>query len=265
MSAKNIPIVAFKLGENVQIENLKKAYKGEIYASSPFEVFIQLGEYSFICIQRNGEIACSDCDELIVSNFIEFTIEFIDIPINSTTILKKKFTIEFKIDAPQKFLYNSLQTPKINVEIIQIILLNVNQSICLDYFTKVTSEMLIKTKIFSKELEIRGKLKISKSNLMKFIGETLYIQNQFVDVIYHNDEPQNSWNDESLMILNERLSKTFKLKQRFREVECTLKIIDLNLKTFAQFIQHRENHKMEWVIIILIFCELLNIIFKKHN
>ena len=163
------------------------------------------------------------------------------------------------------FKFNSVQTPKITPEVIQLILLNINQSLSLDYFTKTTSDIHQKTTDLSKELEMRGRLKISKSNLMRFIGTILNTQNQFVDTIYYNNEPESVWEDEYLAQLNDGLSKTFKLKKRFEEVDYKLNIIDLNLKVFAQLVQHRENHKMEWVIIILIFFELLNIIVGKHN
>ncbi len=265
MSVQIIPIVGFKIAKSIHLEQLKKDYKGEIVSSSPFEVFIKLSEFSFINLQQSGEISCSDCDESTISKFIDFTSGYIEHHLSATYIFKEDFSIEFNSESLLFFKYNSVIIPELIPEVIQLILLNINQSVSLDYFTKVTSEIHQKTTILSKELEIRGRLKISKSNLMRFIGTILNTQNQFVETIYYNDEPDSVWEDEYLSQLNEGLSKTFKLKKRFEEVDYKLNIIDLNLKVFAQLVQHRENHKMEWVIIVLIFFELLNIIIGKHN
>lgn len=266
MSTQIIHIVAFKLGESIQIDRLQKAYVGEVYSSSPFEVFFRLNQYSFIYVHRNGEVACSDCDEMTINNFIDFSTQYIGNAVSDiTTVCKECFKIEFCVESPLVFKCNSVQLPILDPGVIRLVLLNIIQSVSLHDFTQRVSDILLKTTNLSKELEKRGRLKISKSNLMNLLGSVLNLQNQFVDSVYNMNEPKNTWEDEYLLLLNEGLSKTFRLKKRYKKVDHALKNIDLSLKTFAQIVQHRENYRMEWVIITLIFLELLNIIVGRHN
>ena len=139
-----------------------------------------------------------------------------------------------------------------------------SQSVLLDYFTALSQDFLNETAKFSRELELRGKLSIPKTKLMKFIGKTLNTQNRIIDSLYFLDAPDTVWENEYLSQINNGLSRTFNLKTRFREIEYTLKIIDNNLRTFAQLVQHRESNKMELIIIFLIFFEILNALFGKH-
>ena len=99
---------------------------------------------------------------------------------------------------------------------------------------------------------------------MKVIGKTLNTQNRIVDNLYFLDAPDTVWENEYLSQINSGLSKIFKTKTRFREVEYTLRIIDNNLRSFAQLVQHRDSNKMEVIIIFLILFEVLNAIFGRH-
>jgi len=99
---------------------------------------------------------------------------------------------------------------------------------------------------------------------MKFIGKTQMTQNRIIDNLYFLDAPDTVWENEYLSQINNGLSKIFKMKTRFREVEYTLHIIDNNLRTFAQLVQHRDSSKMELIIIFLILFEVLNALFGRH-
>jgi uncharacterized Rmd1/YagE family protein len=261
---QKIKIIAYQLGKNINIKNFKTKYKGTIYSSSSTEIFIQKGDHSYIYVQNYGEVVFSDCDERSIKEFIDFAMIFVDGPIISGKEYKEDFVIEVNPDHKLNFGYNSIMVPEINADVIKITMLNVSQSVVLDYFTELSQSLLFETAKFTKELELRGKLSISKTKLMKFIGKILNTQNRIIDNLYFIDAPDTVWDIEYLSKINHGLSRIFNLKTRFREVEYTLKSIDNNLRTFSQLVQHRESHKMEWIIIILIFFEILNAIFGRH-
>lgn len=258
MLLQKVKIVAYRLGENIHLKNFKGAYEGSILSSTLTEVFIKKGEYSYIYIQNYGEVAFSNCDESTINEFIFFLKRFVDAPVLPGKEYKEDFLIEVNPDHKLNFEYNSIQVPEINADVIKIAMLNVSQSVVLDYFTELSQNLLQETAQFTKELELRGKLSISKTKLMKFIGKILNIQNRITDNLYFLDAPDTVWDIEYLSQINNGLSGMFNLKTRFREVEYTLKIIDNNLRTFAQLVQHRDSNKMEWIIIFLILFEVLN-------
>ena len=262
MLLQRIQIVAYQLGEDIQLKNFKAAYDGGIYSSSSTEVFIKKGDYSYIYVQNYGEVAFSNCDERTMKEFISFISQFVDAPVYPGKEYKEDFVIEVNPEHQLKFEYNSIQVPEINADVIKIAMLNVSQSAVLDYFTEISQELLFQTAKYIQELEIRGKVSISKKSLMKFIGKTLRIQNRIVDNIYFLDAPDTVWDNEYLAQIDDGLSRTFKLKTRFREIDYTLKIIDNNLHTFSQLVQHRDSTKLEWIIIFLILFEVINALIR---
>ncbi len=263
MPLQKVRIVAYQLGENIHLKNFKAAYEGPVLSSSTSEVFIKKGTTSYIYVQNYGEVAFSDCDDTVINEFIEFVRPFVDVPLLRGKEYKEDFLIEVDPEHKLYFDYNSIQVPEINADVIKIAMLNVSQSVVLDYFTELAQSLLRETAQFSKELEQRGKLSLTNRNLMKFMGKILNIQNRITDNLYFLDAPDTVWEIEYLSQINTGLSKIFNLKTRFREVEYTLKIIDNNLRTFSQLVQHRDSNKMEWIIILLILFELLNALLGK--
>lgn len=264
MLLQKVKIVAYQLGENIQLKNFKAAYDGNIYSSSSTEVFIKKGDDSYIYVQNYGEVAFSNCDEVTMKAFLSFIMQFVDSPVYPGKEYKEDFVIKVNPEHQLKFEYNSIQLPEINADVIKIAMLNVSQSAVLDYFTEISQELLSQTSKYIQELELRGKVSISKKNLLKFIGKTLRIQNRIVDNIYFLDAPDTVWDNEYLSQIDDGLSRTFKLKTRFREIDYTFKIIDNNLHTFSQLVQHRDSTKLEWVIIFLILFEVVNALLGKH-
>lgn len=57
--------------------------------------------------------------------------------------------------------------------------------------------------------------------------------------------------------------KHFDLRVRFSEIEYTLRIIEDNLSVFREISQHRESNILEWIVIMLILVEVLNLLITK--
>ena len=228
------------------------------------DLYIKKGDYSYIYVQNYGDVSFSDCDEKSIQDFISFLTPFIDVSTFTGKEYMEDFVVEINPDLPLSFGYNSMQVPEISADVIRIAMLNVNQSVVLDYFTELCQNILFETNKHTQELELRGKVGISKIKLMKLIGKTLNIQNRITDSLYFLDVPDTVWEVEYLSEINSGLSRTFNLKTRFKEIAYTLKIIDNNQQTFAQIVQHRDANKLEWIIILLIFFEVMNALFGKY-
>lgn len=261
--SQKVKIVAYLIGEKIQMAELLATLTGVIYSSTSTEIFIHIEGNSYVYIQNYGEISFANCSETIINEYIAMVLPFV----TNRMVLPKQYKEDFVIEVDSShhinFRYTSIQVPEINGDVIKIVMLNVSQSVVLDYFTDLSLGLLRNTSQFTLELELKGKLGIAKKELMRFIGKALNTQNRIIDNLYFIDAPDTVWENEYLAKINTGLSRTFDLKTRFREVEYTLKIIDNNLRTFAQLVQHRDSNKLEWIIIFLILFEILNIIFEK--
>ncbi|HYC85198.1 MAG TPA: RMD1 family protein, partial [Chryseosolibacter sp.] len=72
-----------------------------------------------------------------------------------------------------------------------------------------------------------------------------------------------TWEDEDLDKLYHGLIKHFDLRVRFNEIEYTLKIIENNLTVFREILQQRESNLLEYIIIILILVEVVDLFLSR--
>ena len=265
MVVQKLWLVAYQLGEKINLNGFRVAYEGHgvICSSTANDLFIKKGANSYLYIQNSGEVAFSDCSESTINELLEIIYPFVGIPVAKGKEYKEEFLIEVDPDQQLSIDYNSIRLQNVNADVIKIALLNVSQSVALDYFTEISQDFLNQTTKFTIELEQRGKLRIPQKELMKFIGKTLNTQNRIIDNLYFIDAPDTVWENENLSQVNNSLSRIFNLKTRFREVEYTLKIIDNNLHTFSQLVQHQDNKIMELTVIFLILFEVVNALLSR--
>jgi required for meiotic nuclear division protein 1 len=161
------------------------------------------------------------------------------------------------------FNFDEVVLDRLDHTVIRIAMFTLAQSVALDYYHGVSDTLLNEVKGFSNQLELTGKLKISRKNMMRFIGRALNTQNQIAENIYIFDAPDLVWDDQYLDKLQQGLMKHFDLRVRFNEVEYTLRIIEDNLSVFREIIHQRESNVLEYIIILLILVEVFDLILSK--
>ena len=87
----------------------------------------------------------------------------------------------------------------------------------------------------------------------------LNIKNQISENLYIFDAPDITWESESLNQLHLALKQTFDLKDRYRYIYERTAIIKDDLELFKDIMDHRESSKLEWIIILLIFVEVVDL------
>jgi uncharacterized Rmd1/YagE family protein len=160
---------------------------------------------------------------------------------------------------PPRFEFDHLVTTRFDVKMARTAMFNLAQSVALDHYHELSETLLREVRRFTTNLEATGKLRINRKNMMKFIGRALNTQNDIADNIYIFASPEQVWDDPDLDALHQGLLKHFDLRVRVSEIEYTLRIIEDNLKVFLQISNQRESNTLEWIIIILILVEILNI------
>lgn len=183
------------------------------------------------------------------------------VPITKTssyTQLSEKIKVEI-VSGQRKVSFNKVILPDFDKEAIRMVMLNTSQSVALDRYSDITEQLLEETNEHTKYLEQYGKLDIGGNKLKRFIGRILNIKNQISENLYIFDEPDVTWENEPLNSLNHELKQTFDLKNRYRNIYERIEIIKENLGLFKDIMEHRESSRMEWIIIILILVEVLDL------
>jgi uncharacterized Rmd1/YagE family protein len=142
-------------------------------------------------------------------------------------------------------------------------MLNVSQSVALDYYSSQTEILLQETNHHTQQLEKTGRLGLSGIALKKYIGRTLNLKNKIAENLYIFDSPDVTWENERINRVDQGLKSMFDLQDRFRTIHDGLEIVKENLDLFKDLMQHRKSTALEWIIIILILVEVINLAVEK--
>jgi uncharacterized Rmd1/YagE family protein len=162
-----------------------------------------------------------------------------------------------------KISYNKIEIISADRKALRMIMLNVSQSVALDYYSEQTTQLMEDTNYHTQILEKKGRLAISGTKLKKFIGKTLLLKNRIAENLYIFDSPPETWEDERLDKLNTELKRNFELTERFRNVSEGLGIVKENLELFRDILQYRNSVFLEWIIIVLIAIEVIHFFVEK--
>ena len=176
--------------------------------------------------------------------------------------LTEEFEIETNADQ-MKLGYNKIELTSLDSNVLRLIMLNVSQSVALDHYSQMTNILLEETNYHTQILERKGRMGLRGINLKKYIGRTLNIKNRITVNLFIFDSPEETWEDENLNKLDDGLKKTFDLQARFRTILEGLAIVKENLELFKDILQYRNSTWLEWIIILLILVEVLNLFFEK--
>jgi required for meiotic nuclear division protein 1 len=258
---ETVKLCAFLVANQLDIKGIKSFLELTPIADTSSELFYSFSSEKYQYYTNYGVIIFSGYSEDEMRYAIKTVTPFHkDV---AKQVLRDDFPIEVEAGRDLSFGFNKVVVSKMDQMIIRIAMLNLAQSVALDYYNSISESLLTEVKGFTNQLEVTGKLKISRKNMMRFIGKALNAQNDIAENIYIFDAPDLTWEDEYLDKLNQGLMKHFDLKVRFSEIEYTLKIIENNLSVFRSIVHQRESLMLEFIIIILILVEVFDLFFSK--
>jgi uncharacterized Rmd1/YagE family protein len=230
-----------------------------VYSDSD-ELFYEISEDRYAYIFKYGVVSFFNYEEVDVSSFLQFIYPF------CKNRFEESLNDEFIVvtgAAENKVGYNKIDIVAADKNMLRIIMLNVSQSVTLDYYSEQTSRLMEETNYHTQILEKKGRLAVSGRSLKKFIGKTLLLKNRIAENLYIFDSPPETWEDEKLDKLYTELKRNFDLQERFRNVSEGLGIVKDNLDLFRDILQYRNSVFLEWIIIILITIEVVHYLIEQ--
>lgn len=256
-----IKIEAVQIAEFINIKKFRAEFRAEAHSGSTSEVFYALTEtYRFLYIFDYGVVVFANYDEVAKSELMRFIQNY------TTDLVNLDLSEEYKIETDDKLSKVVVKNdyvivPEINPSVLRIVMLNIGQSVALEYYEVLTDDLITSSKHYILELEKHGKLSISKTNLLKYIGKVLNVKNSIVDNLYILDDPNLVWDNEELDLLNRLLKANFDINTRFKDLDYRLQIVEDNLRLFTDVLNVRESSRLEWTIVILIVIEIMIALF----
>lgn len=258
--AETVKLHAFLVSNQIDIKGIKSLFTVKPLADSSSELFYGSGgRYQYFC--NYGLIVFAGYRDEEMKEGIKNVGSFLKEP--ATVWLRDEFQIRVEPGKGTFFEFAEAVVGKLDEKVIRVAMLNLAQSVALDFYHSVSEGLLTQVKGFANQLELTGKLKISRNNMHRFLGKALNTQNDIAENIYIFDAPDITWEDEYLDKIHQGLIKHFDLKVRFSEIEYTLRIIENNLTVFREMIHQRESNILEFIIIILILVEVFDLFITK--
>jgi required for meiotic nuclear division protein 1 len=253
-------VIALQISDNIDIKLFRSICTAELVSFDSDELFYKTGLEKYIYVFKYGVASFLNHEENEIKAFLKLLEPCYKNPIAPP--LNEEFEIEVN-KTENKFGYNKIEIINSSPDALRIIMLNVSESVALDYFSQQSSVLLETTNEQTLILEKRGKLNISGRNLKKFIGKTINLKNRITENLYILDSPPETWDDEYLYKIDSELKKTFDIQSRYRNIHEELQIIKDNLGLFIDIMHQRKSSLLEWVVIILILVEVINLIIEK--
>ena len=253
-------VVSYQIADSIDVRAFRSSYKEGIHHYDADELFYKTGEESFVYVFKYGVVCFMNYDEARRDAFMQQIAPF------CRNVFELKLSEEFEVEPnarENKFGYNKIEIVRPDIEVFRLIMLNVSQSVSLDYFSEQTNLLLEETNSHTTSLERRGRLAITGKALKMYIGKTLNLKNRISENLYIFDSPPETWEDEDLNRIDLGLKRTFDLQDRFRDIREGLEIIKENLELFKDLLQYRNSTFLEWIIIVLVFLEVLNLLLDK--
>jgi len=253
-------VVSHQIAEMIDVKGFCSAFKGDLSYSDPSELFYKTDTDQYAYVFKYGAVCFLNYDVIRMSEFLRLIRPFCKNPFEQT------FTDEFLVDTDARELrvgFNKIEIPSADIDVLRLVMLNVAQSVALDFYEDQTSKLLEETNHYTQMLENKGRLGISGRKLKQYIGRTLLLRNRIAENIYVFDSPPETWENERLNRIDTELKRTFDLHVRVRSIHEGLSIIRDNLDLFNGLLQHRYSSILEWIVIILILVEVLNLAIEK--
>jgi len=254
-------IEAYQISEIINLKKFRNDYASQPLISNNSELFYKQGDDKYSYLLSYGIVVFASFTDLEKSEFLKFVKGYTEDEVlekyEEYFILKNDPSVSVVLN------YDSITVSEITDNTVRIVMLNIGQSVALDFYEDLTLEIFKDSREITDELEKTGTFKYSKKDLLKFIGRTINIKNSIIDNLYIFDAPEEVWENEHLERIDKGLKKTFDLKMRYQDIDYKLKIVQDNLRLFTDLLQNRESTRLEWIVIILILIEVFDIFIKK--
>lgn len=256
----NLKVISFQVADSIDLKQFRTAFTAKIHYADTDELFYHIETYKYLYVFKYGIVSFLGYNETETTAFLQLIMPF------SKNFIEQRLSDEFDIETGTlaiNYGYNKIEIPKPGIEMIRLIMLNASQSVALDHYNQQTNLLLEETNYHTQVLEKKGKIDLGGTELKKYIGRTLNLKNKIAANLYIFDSPEETWEDENLNKLDIGLKKTFDLQPRFRTIQEGLQIVKDNLELFKDLLQYRNSVVLEWVIILLILVEVINLLLEK--
>jgi uncharacterized Rmd1/YagE family protein len=252
---KSVKILAMHVASQIDLKSVRSTLVSEFCEGNDFQLFCGKGD-KLQHFTRYGVVVMSAHTEAEATRVVQGIQQAL---INSTPNARAELEIAILPGSNPHFEGGRLFVDKLDETLIRTCMNLLGQSVALDYFHSIAQSLLKDVQDFSNNMLREGRLKIGRRGMLRFMGRSMNSQNEIASniFIFKKSAEEEKGGIQSL------LKEHFNLAIRASEIEYAQRTIEDNLKTFLQISNQRESNVLEWIIIILIMVEILNMFIPK--
>lgn len=247
---------AYQIAAAISIEDCRLTLPWERLFSDSNELFYKIGEEKFLCVFQYGIVGCfnlsNESKKGVLKELKQFCSDFIG------NRFYKEMNVEIN-NNDRRISCDKIVLSCLSVETVRMIVLNIVQVVALDNYDEVTKKWLTKIRSHNAYLERYGKLNISDKKVKQYIGSVYLIKYWITENRCIYDSHEGTWKSKDLNVLNLELKETFCLRERFRNTNHQMVMLEENLQLFKDILNQKESSRLEWIIIILIAIEIVDL------
>ena len=224
-----------------------------ILGTNPLVLEPQKG--SFVFLSRFGGVVFWNCPEPLVRQIHE---ELKSLPALSRLEEQARDFLKVRVGAAEDAVgFSEVHLRDLTLEKLRIVSLTLAQSVALEHFESAVSQAMARFQPVVAELSHQGKLRPPLQEVLRMVGFAMEVRAAVLDNLTLFDDPPETWESESLAHLDSALYDQFDLDERLSAIKEKLAYLHDAGATFLGLLDTRKNHRLEWIIILLILVEIL--------
>jgi uncharacterized Rmd1/YagE family protein len=252
-------IFALQISDSIDLKSLQNDFASELIFSNHNELFYEVDTEVYISVFKYGAVCFFNCKEERKNDFIKLLSKHCKIFYDSE--LSKEYNVE-PTTGELKFEFNSIKINYIDIDCIKLIMLNIAQSVTLDYYLQFAKIQLGETSKHTELLEKKGNLLLSNKKVKRYIGQTHNLKNQLVENLSIFDIATEIKQNDYLIKIDIGMKEALLMERRSYNIQNELETVREHLDFFSNIINQKKSAIMEWVIVLLLAIFALDVLFR---
>jgi uncharacterized Rmd1/YagE family protein len=209
---------------------------------------------SFVFLSRFGGVVFWNCPGPLTRQIHE---ELKSLPGLSRLEEQARDFLKVKVGVAEDSVgFSEVRLRGLTLEKLCIVSLTLAQSVALEHFEAAVSQAMSRFQPVVSALSHAGKLMLPHREVLRIVGFAMEVRAAVLDNLTLFDDPPETWESESLAHLDSALYDQFDLEERLGAIKEKLAYLQDAGATFLGLLDTRKNHRLEWIIILLIVLEI---------
>lgn len=248
--------IAYHLNHRVQLTEFLQAETCTVLKRDRYFLLLEFQENKTIYLKDYGSIVFLGWNETEISKFLKDRFNIV----NLANLKSEEMEVEQNSLVEHQVNFDNIIVPELTPEVIHIISLNLAQSVVLSDYQEQADEILSNSTSISQELKDSGRVSKRIKELRKLLGRAIVLKNTVAENLYIFETPEFASNVEELTKMDTELNENLDILNRFRSLQHNLSTVTDSLSFILDILRHKHSTILEWIIIILILIEVIQVL-----